>query len=396
MSKDKQIEELSANGLNTRCVHGGRIEDKTWNSVTSPIIQSTAYRYRETEKRGYPRYFESPNQEIVVNKLCALEKTESGILVSSGMAAISTTILALVKSGDHIIIQQEVYGGTSEFFSEVCRPLGIEFSFVKTSVKSINDAITDRTMMIFLESPTNPTLSVLDIKNLVSLVKDKNIITVIDNTFATPINQNPSQLGVDIIIHSGTKFLSGHSDLCSGVVLGPEMYIAKIKSTARSLGGCLNARDCYLLERSLKTLNLRVNQQTNNAVQLARFLFEHPAVTNVFYPGLQTSVYYSIAKSQMNNFGSMITFQLSDDYNADTLMDNLSLIIPASSLGGVETTVSIPWYASHQKMPEDNKLELGITKQLLRLSTGIENIGDLIDDLSFALSECRLTKQSFG
>ncbi len=371
--------------VDTVCVHSGGLKDDKWQGITSPIVHSTSYRYRDIKKRGYPRYFEAPNQEAVINKLCALEHTEDGILVSSGMAAISSTILSLVKANQHIIIQEEVYGETSELFVNICESLDIKCSFVGTSVEAIESAITNETVLIFLESPTNPTLSVLDISKLMAKIHDRNIITVIDNTFATPINQNPALLGIDIIIHSGTKFLSGHSDLCSGAILGMQSYIDQIRVTARSLGGCLNANDCYQLERSLKTLFLRVNAQNNNAQNVAEFLSDHQDVVDIHFPGLKSDQHHRIASRQMYGYGTMISFRLSDRCNTDYFLDALTIISPASSLGGVETTVSVPWFASHVKMPEAQKRKLGISKNLLRLSMGIESTEDLIKDLKLAI-----------
>lgn len=374
-------------GIDTLCVHSGGLKDQTWGGIASPIINSTAYRYREIKNRGYPRYFEAPNQIAVVEKMCKLEHTEDGILVSSGMAAISSTILGLVKTGQHIIIQEEAYGGTTELFTNICGPLGIKYSFVKASVEAIMAKITDQTAMIFLECPTNPTLSIIDIARLIKSIKGKNIITAIDNTFATPINQNPALLGIDIVTHSGTKFLSGHSDLCCGIVLGAKNYIEQIRITARSLGGSLNANDSYLLERSLKTLNLRVSKQTDNAQKLAEFLYEHSEVTSIKYPGLETDKYHKLAKNQMHGFGSMISFELSEECDLEKFMEALDLIIPASSLGGLETTISQVWYSSHQFMPVDQRIKLGINERLLRISTGIEYIDDLIHDLNMAIQK---------
>lgn len=380
---------FKATNFNTLCVHGGGIKENMYHGITTPIVHSTSYRYRETDKRGYPRYFQAPNQEAVIEKLCQLEHVEAGVLVSSGMAAISTAIIGLVKAGQHVVIQAEVYGGTAEFFANICAPLNIKCSFVGTSVSAIVEAITDDTAMIYLECPTNPTLAILDIAKLVESIKHKHIVTVIDNTFATPINQNPALLGIDIVIHSGTKFLSGHSDLCCGVILGAAALIDKIRITARSLGGSLNANDCYLLERSLKTLNLRVTQQTVNAQTIAEYLEQHSDVLEVRYPGLKTDQYHVLAQRQMRNYGSMIAFKLTDNCDSDVFMDSLSLIIPASSLGGVETIVSAPWYGSHQKVSEKKKQQLGITKNLLRLSVGIEDVEDLLQDLQWAIQSSR-------
>jgi|TARA_B110001469_G_C9641597_1_gene322789 cystathionine beta-lyase/cystathionine gamma-synthase len=372
-------------GKNTICVHAGGLDDENWKGLSSPVISSTSYRYRETVSRGYPRYFQSPNQKAVIDKLCALEKTEDGLLFSSGMAAISSTILSLVKTGQHIVVQSEVYGGTSALFIDICAPLKIEFSFVNSSVEAIVEAIRNDTVLIFIECPTNPTLATLDIATLTKSISGKNITTVIDNTFATPINQNPSQLGIDIVVHSGTKFLSGHSDLCCGVILGKKVYIAQIRQTAKSLGGSLNATDCYLLERSLKTLNLRVQKQTANAQKIAELLSNHKSVKQVHYPGLPSNQYHEIAKLQMSGFGSMIAFSLSDQCNPDVFMSSLKIIITASSLGGVETIISQPWFASHQAMPEAQKIALGIDRDLFRLSVGIEDIEDLLDDIQLGI-----------
>lgn len=259
-------------------------------TTNTPIYASTVSRFIDSGQQYYPRYFNTINQETISTKIASLESAEKGIVFSSGMAAISTTLMALLRPGDHLIVLKEMYGGTIAFVEEKLKLIGINVSYVDTATEFIKDEINEKTTMIMVESPTNPFLSIVDLRALAAVAKAKNIITVIDNTFASPVNQRPIELGIDISIHSGTKFLSGHSDLCCGAVVGQEKYISIIQHHAHHFGGCLNPLDCYLLDRSLKTLDIRVKQQNLNAKKLVGFLSSHEIVGRVYYPGLPPCV----------------------------------------------------------------------------------------------------------
>jgi cystathionine beta-lyase/cystathionine gamma-synthase len=263
---------------------------------------------------------------------------------------------------------------------------GIDFTFAASDAEMIIKSINAKTKLVYIETPTNPLLKIVDIRKIADHFQLKGIVSVIDNTFATPINQNPAKLGIDIIVHSGTKYLNGHSDLCCGAVLGRKDSIAQITKTAVCLGGSLDARSCYLLERSMKTLSLRVKKQTENALRIATFLSMHPNIARVNYPGLPSFPGHEIAKKQMSDFGAMLSFEIKESWGtAHSFMNALKLIKPALSLGGLETTICDPATTSHQKVSREVKKRLGIIEELMRLSVGIEDADDLIGDLSQAL-----------
>jgi len=373
--------------LATQCVHEGTYFDPKTGGINTPIFTSSSFEYVDRENAHYPRYFNTPNQEAVIRKLCSLEGAEDGVLFSSGMAAISTTIFTFVGAGDHVVLMDDLYGGTHAFATDMFRDFGIGFSFVSSSVEAIQQAVISSTKVIVIESPTNPLLNVVDIAQVADFAKNKGIITIIDNTFATPINQTPIDLGVDVVVHSGTKYLGGHSDLCCGVALASREHAARIRSRACHLGGSLNATTAYLLERSLKTLALRVGQQSDNALGIAQFLDEHPAINKVNYPGLKNFHGYAIAQKQMRKYGGMLSFELDNSMNKTAeFLSRLKHIRSAVSLGGVETLICSPARTSHEKMTADERKKVGISDSLLRLSVGIEHVDDLIEDIEQALN----------
>lgn len=369
----------------TQCVHCGSLADPTTGGLNSPIYPSTAAEYLDRDRVPYQRYFNTPNQEAVVRKVAALEGAEDGVLFASGMAAISTVMLSLLQTGNHAVLQEELYGGTHAFVSELFQRLGIRFDFVALTPDAIERVLTPQTKVIFLESPTNPLLHLVDLRRVAAVARTRGVTTVIDNTFATPINQNPVAHGIDVVVHSGTKYLGGHSDIQCGIAVTTAALARQIRHTACHLGGSLNAATCALLERSLKTLHLRVKCQTENAGRLAAYLASHPAVARVYYPGLAAHPGYEIACAQMRGFGAMVSFELRPG-SAD-VQHRLKLIRPAVSLGGVETTICSPARTSHVKMPRAERERLGITAALLRLSAGIEHSDDLIADLDQALAK---------
>jgi cystathionine beta-lyase/cystathionine gamma-synthase len=371
----------------TQCVHSGTHKDPGTRGLNTPIFTSSSFEYLDTPENVYPRYFNTPNQKSIVRKLCDLENAEEGLLFSSGMAAISTAMLALLKSGDHVVLQKDIYGGTHHFVTADYERFGIEYTFVSNRADEIEKAVRKNTKIIYIETPSNPLVLITDIKAIVQIARAKKAISIIDNTFATPINQNPIDLGIDIVTHSGTKYLGGHSDLCCGAVLTRKDLAAKIAATASNLGGSLNALTCYLLERSLKTLGIRVEKQNQNARVIAEYLQKDPRIQNVYYPGLENHPAHAVAKNQMKGFGGMLAFELnSRTPHPERFLRNLKLITPALSLGGVETIICSPAKTSHEKITAAERAELGITENLLRLSVGIENSADLIADLDRALS----------
>jgi cystathionine beta-lyase/cystathionine gamma-synthase len=372
----------------TTSVQAGTYRDKATGGMNTPIFTSSSFEYLDREHFPYPRYFNTPNQEAVVRKLCALENAEDGVLFSSGMAAVSTAVLTFAGAGDHVVMLDELYGGTHAFATDTFDRLGIRYTFVDTDAEAVSQAMTPTTRVIVIESPTNPLMGIIDIRRVVESAESRGITTIFDNTFATPINQTPLALGIDVVVHSGTKYLGGHSDLCCGVAVASRERTDRIRATARHLGGSLNALTCYLLERSLKTLALRVERQTQNASRIAAFLVEHRAVRKVNYPGLPGFRGHETARSQMTGFGAMLSFELDEGLVPPaTFLRRLQLIRPAISLGGVETIICSPSETSHAKISAEERHRIGITDALLRLSVGIEHVDDLISDLTQALED---------
>ncbi len=368
----------------TASVHAGQ-QRNTNQGVVNPIDPSTAFQYIDAGDQFYPRYFNTPNQSHIIEKLRQLEHAESALLFSSGMAAISTTLLALLKSGDHAVMLRGLYGGTHSFIIHELDELGVPYDFAGAEVEELIGAVRHNTRLILVESPTNPLLQIVDLQQLAGQAKQRGIITIIDNTFASPINQNPIDLGIDLVVHSGTKYLGGHSDLCFGAALGSQSLIDQIRDKAIRYGGSVNAVTCYLIERSLKTLALRVEKQNHNAKRVAQFLEEHPQVERVYYPGLTSHPGHRCAAEQMEDFGGMLSFELSESVPGRDFLDKLNLITPAMSLGGVESTATLPVFTSHRLMPDAERRRLGIGDQLVRLSVGIEDADDLIEDLGQAM-----------
>jgi cystathionine beta-lyase len=379
----KTLKKMSKS-KNTICVHEGQ-HTGDFGGINTPVYTSTSYEYLDSEERLYPRYFNIPNQKAIIEKVSCLEQAETGLIFSSGMAAVSSVLLSLLSQGDHCIFQKGLYGGTIHFMLHEFESFGIEYSVLKNNdPDSFAHAIKKNTKVIYVESPSNPLLSIIDLRKLSQLCKKYGFISVIDNTFASPINQNPIPLGIDIVLHSATKYLGGHSDICAGVVVSSAPYIQRIMQTSISLGGSLNALMCYLLERSIKTMAVRVSRQNENAGAIAELLQTMPSVSKVYYPGLKGHPNHEIAKSQMSGFGGMLSFELKDQ-DVTSFQKRLRLIKPAMSLGGVETIICAPVSTSHRLVPKAQREEEGIRDNLLRLSVGIEEVSDLIDDLKQAM-----------
>jgi cystathionine beta-lyase/cystathionine gamma-synthase len=369
----------------TQSVHAGSHGDPQHRGTVTPIFPSSAYDYTEGSTSLYPRYFNTPNQRSVIEKLAALENSEDGIIFSSGMAAILTSLFAMLKKGDHAVFQNDLYGGTHHALVHEMPRYGIEYTLVDgANPANFEKAIRPETKVIYIETPSNPTLKITDINAVAEIAKKHGIITIIDNTFASPVNQNPIDLGIDIVAHSGTKYIGGHSDICCGAALGSKKIIGRIWESAIHFGGSLDAHTCWLVERSLKTIVLRVRQQNENALKIAQYLQSDSRIGKVYYPGLQTHPDHEIAKRQMTGgFGGMLSFEVKN--NADDFMKKLKLIKRAISLGGIESTITSPAKTSHVKMSANERASIGVTDNLVRFSVGIEEAEDLIEDIKQAL-----------
>ena len=370
----------------TLCVHAGTNIDERTGGVNSPIFTSTAYAVPNPANENiYPRYFNVPNQRVVSRKLAALEKAEDGLVFGSGMAAISTLLFAYLKPGDHVVFQADLYGGTHHLISAELIRFGIEVAFAR-ALPEFSAALRPGTRVVYVESPSNPLLRCVDLAAVAKLCRDHRVLSVIDNTFASPINQNPIEFGIDAVVHSATKYLNGHSDVNAGLVVSSREIIRKLTGAAMNLGGTLDSHACYQLERGLKTLALRVRQQNENAGQLARFLQRHPAVTRVNYPGLPDHPDHEVAARQMRGFGGMLSFELRDASAVAKVLPRFQLVTPALSLGGVETLVSVPRLTSHRTLTPEELGRAGISDSLMRVSVGIEAIEDLTHDFDQALA----------
>lgn len=370
----------------TQSVHAGSYGDTQFKGTVTPIFPSSAYDYEDVGAATmYPRYYNTPNQKAVSEKLAALENAEAGLILSSGMAAILTSIFAMMKKGDHAVFQNDLYGGTHNAVVTELPRYGMDYTLVDGgNPENFEKAIKAETRIIYIETPSNPTLKITDIKAVASIAKKHGLITIIDNTFASPVNQNPVDLGIDIVTHSGTKYIGGHSDICCGAVLTSKNLSAVIRNSAMHFGGSLDAHTCWLVERSLKTIVLRVRQQNSNAQAIAEYLKNDSRIGKVYYPGLTDHPGHAVAKAQMpGGFGGMLSFEVKSD--AHKFMGRLQLIKRAISLGGVETTVTSPAKTSHVKMSETDRHAIGVTDKLVRLSVGIEEVADLLDDIKQAL-----------
>ena len=374
-------------GINTICTHIGEVEDKQFKGAISPLFMSSSYAYEGVEVSRYPRYFNTPNQEALCKKIAALEKTEAGLILGSGMAAVSTALLAFLNKGDHVAVQQTIYGGTYNFIVEEFPKYGIEYDFTDGfTEEDFKSKIKNNTRVVYVETPSNPLMKITDLTMISKLAKEHGLTSLIDNTFASPINQTPVDFGIDVIIHSATKYLGGHSDICAGAIASSQVHIDKIWNLAKNLGGSLSEYAVWLLERSMKTLALRVRAQNDNAKRIAEWLTENSLVSQVFYPGLTSHPNHQLAKKQMNGFTGMLSFELEKSVNSKKFLNSLQLIKPSMSLAGVESTILAPSKASHALLGEKERKKQGISEGLLRFSLGIEDFDDLILDLKQAFT----------
>ncbi|MDO6597230.1 aminotransferase class I/II-fold pyridoxal phosphate-dependent enzyme [Oceanihabitans sp. 2_MG-2023] len=374
-------------GINTICTHVGETPDEQFKGAVSPMYLSSSYAFMDIDVKRYPRYYNTPNQEYLSKKIAALEHTEAAMIFGSGMAAISTVLLAFLKSGDHVVVQNDIYGGTRNLIEKHFEDYNIAFTFTKDlKITSFKDCIQTNTKLIYIETPSNPLLKLVDMEAVADLAKSKNILSVIDNTFASPIIQNPIDFGIDIVVHSATKYFGGHSDICAGAVATSQAYIDTIWQTGIALGGSLSDYTVWMLERSMKTLAIRVKAQQRNARKLAKFLDAHPAVEKVYYPGLKNHENHQIAKKQMKGYGAMLSFELKENIDAEAFLKALQLIKPSMSLAGIESTMLLPSKTSHSLLTAEARKEQGIKDGLIRFSVGIESKKDLMYDIEQAIS----------
>lgn len=372
----------------TKCVHSGALHEAIQPGAVSPIVLATAQPYLDVDEMVYPRYFNLPNQRVVANKIKALEEAEDALVFGSGMAAISTSVLSQLKAGDHVVFQNSLYGGTKNMVLTLFENMGIEYTFTKShAVEDFESLIQANTKLIYIESPSNPLLLITDMEAIANLAKARKITTAIDSTFASPILQNPFKLGIDLVLHSATKYIGGHSDICAGIVVGKKEKIEKVRKYAKCLGGSLDGNTSYLLERSIKTLNTRVLKQAANALQLATKLENLPGIGKVLYPGLPSHPHHALAKKQMSGFGGIVSFELAQGMDPIAFQKQLEIIAPTISLGGVESTICSPFLTTHYHFTKEERENMGIFDELMRLSVGIESPEDLLEDIRQALGQ---------
>ncbi|AVI51642.1 cystathionine beta-lyase [Pukyongia salina] len=375
-------------GVNTICTHVGELKDEQYKGAISPLYMSSSYAYENVDVKRYPRYFNTPNQEGLAKKVAALEHCEAGLIFGSGMAAISHTMLAFLRQGDHVVVQKTIYGGAYNFMVEELPKYGISFDFTDGFTETdFRNKIKPNTKVIYVETPSNPLMLITDLEMISRLAKEYRLVSMIDNTFATPINQTPADFGIDIMIHSATKYMGGHSDICAGAVAASEEHIKKIWNVGKNLGGSLSDYTVWLLERSMKTMGIRVKAHNRNARKIARWLNDHELVQKVYYPGLKEHPDHELAKKQMKGYTGMLSFELVSGVDPNKFMESLSMIKQSMSLAGVESTILSPAKTSHALLSAEERERQGISDGLLRFSIGIENKNDLIADLEHAFRE---------
>ena len=387
-------------GFSTLAVHGGEERKKYCDSVTVPIVQTSTYVFHDEKdikdytsgkksRYEYLRYG-NPTVDVAEKKLALLEGAEAALLFASGMNAITTTLLCLLKAGDHVIHTSDVYKKTLQFIQNDLARFGVDHTMVKPTAEAVSGAIKENTALIFTESPTNPYLYVLDLKKLTRAANKAGVPIIIDSTFSTPYNQRPLEFGVDLVLHSVTKYFAGHNDVMGGVVMGPKAAIDKIKAFQKTTGGNMDPHAAYLLIRGLKTFALRVEHQNNSALKIARWLDKHPKIRRVWHVGLPGHPSYKIARAQMRGVGGCFAFEVEGTLRqTQTFLRNLGIILMGPSLGGTESLISHPATITYYDMTKKQRYALGVTDQLCRLAVGVEDPDDLIADLDQALAKIK-------
>jgi cystathionine beta-lyase/cystathionine gamma-synthase len=375
-------------GFDTICIHAGQTPDPATGAIVTPIYQTSTYVQESLgQHKGYEYgRTQNPTRSALEGNLAAIEGGRAAFAFASGMAATAAT-MRLLQSGDHVVVTDNTYGGTYRFFERVLRRYQLDFTYVDTSdAAAIERALRPSTKMLFLETPTNPTLRLTDLAAASAVARARGVTVVVDNTFASPYVQRPLELGADIVVHSTTKFLNGHSDSVGGIVVAVrDEHIEWLKFIQNAEGAILGPMDSWLVLRGTKTLPVRMERHNANAMALAEYLAGHPKVDRVHYPGLPSHPEHALAQRQMRGFGGLITFQLGSLERARTLLNSVRLMALAESLGGVETLISHPVTMTHASVPEEHRRRIGLTDDMVRVSVGIEDVNDLRDDVSQAL-----------
>jgi cystathionine beta-lyase/cystathionine gamma-synthase len=375
--------------LDTQLIHAGEPRPRPAGAITMPIYQSSTFEYAEGTDYHDLRYIRlstTPGHDALHAKLAALERTEAALVTASGMAAISSTLLSVLAAGDHVLAHDGLYGGTSSLLTHDLRALGITCTFVDAARPETWEAqLTPRTKAFYVETLTNPLNQIVALPEVARFARAHKLVSLIDNTFATPVNFRPAEHGFDLVLHSASKYLNGHSDVVAGVVAGSAARIAAVKHKVDHLGGALDPHACFLLHRGLKTLALRVRHQNASAQALAEFLVAHPGVARVHYPGLPSHADHARARTLLAGCGGIVGFELRAADDVGRFFKRMTLPVAAPSLGGPETLASLPAQASHAGVPRDERLRRGITDELIRISVGFEAIEDLIEDFTQAL-----------
>jgi len=373
----------------TLAIHAGERPDKTFGAISVPIYQTSTFAFEDIGKtRGYDySRTANPTRKVLEDTIAQLEGGKAGFAFATGMAA-EATVIHLLKAGDHVISGDDVYGGTYRLFQDVMRDFGLEFSFLRMNDRRrIEEAIKPNTKMLWLETPSNPLLNIVDLEMVVDIAKQHNLMTVIDNTFATPYFLRPIGYGVDLVVHSTTKYLNGHCDVVGGaVVTTTDELSQRVQFLLNAMGTCASPFDCWLVLRGIETLPVRMKRHEENAIAVANYLKGHPAVEKVFFPGLESHPGHEIAKRQMKGFGGVVSFEVKGGIESvNTFLRRLKVFYLAESLGSVASLAEHPATMSHASMPKDYREKIGITDGLIRLSVGLENIDDLVEDLGQAL-----------
>lgn len=381
----------------TRAIHAGESHHGISGPVATPIVRSSTFTFASTAEMKrwaegkskayiYTRYG-NPTLTVAEAKIAGLERAEAAVVASSGMAAISSGLLSILSHGDELIATRQLYGGTYRMMREVFPRFGIKVHHVGNDLADLERVVTDRTRMLYVESPTNPTLGLVDLRKAAALARKHKLVSMVDNTFASPALQKPLELGFDMVAHSTTKYLGGHSDLIGGAVAGKKVFVDKVRQMIIFLGGSMDPEGAYLLIRGMKSLGPRVRQQCATAMAVAKYLIRHPKVSRVHYPGLASHPDHALARRQMADFGAMMAFDLKGGLPAARrFCDRMQLFLIAASLGGVESLAVLPAYTSHYKMSRQELAAAGVEPGTVRLSVGLEDAADLIEDLRQALA----------
>lgn len=381
----------SKKGKSTDAIHAGAIHPRIKGALTTPIFQSSTYEYHGEDYHnvGYMRLSNSPNHEVLANRIAHLEGTETALATASGMASISAILFSILSSGDHILVQDCLYGGTNTLLHDHFPRLSISNTPMDPQdPDSWDDLVEPNTKAVYVETLTNPLVQVADLEAVVAFAKEWGLISIIDNTFASPVNFRPAEVGFDLILESATKYMNGHSDIIAGVVAGSKKMVWEVKQTLDHLGGCLDTHTCYLLERGLKTLPLRVAQQNISALRIAEFLETHPKVARVNYSGLKSHAQHERAARLFEGFGGMLSFELKGGVTeAQSFLEALTIPTHAASLGGVESLAVRPAAATHGGVSPEERARSGISDGLIRFSVGLEDVEDLMADLDQALGD---------